>query len=44
MESKIALESLLDLMPEFDKDEAGLERVSMTSVAGNGHVPIRVKR
>lgn len=44
MESAIALEHLLDFMPEFELDEAGLRRVSMTSVAGYGNVPVRARR
>ncbi|MDY6997238.1 MAG: cytochrome P450 [Actinomycetota bacterium] len=42
LESSIALDRLLDLMPEFDVDESALRRVRMTSVAGYSHVPVRV--
>jgi cytochrome P450 len=44
METAIALENLLDFMPEFEVDYGGLRRVSMTSVAGYANVPVRVKR
>ncbi|WP_099021556.1 cytochrome P450 [Mycolicibacterium palauense] len=42
LESSIALDRLLDLMPEFDVDEHALRRVRMTSVAGYSHVPVQV--
>jgi len=41
-ESAVALECLLDLMPDFEVDYAGLRWVTMTSVAGYSHVPVRV--
>ncbi|BDE16454.1 MULTISPECIES: cytochrome P450 [Mycobacterium] len=44
MESVIAIEHLLDFMPDFALDEDGLRRVSMTSVAGYANVPVRVHR
>ncbi len=44
MESAIALEYLLDFMPEYDVDYENLRRVSMTSVAGYANVPVRVRR
>ncbi|KAB7758038.1 MULTISPECIES: cytochrome P450 [Mycobacteriaceae] len=44
MESKIALEYLLDLMPAFEVHEEGLSRVAMTSVNGYENVPLRVRR
>jgi cytochrome P450 len=44
MESAIALERLLDFMPDFDVDDNGLRRVAMTSVNGYENVPVRVKR
>lgn len=40
METRIALERLLDLLPEFDVDHANLRRVAMTSVGGFSHVPV----
>jgi cytochrome P450 len=44
MESAIAPEHLLDFMSDFELDEAGLRRVSMTSVAGYANVPVRVQQ
>ena len=42
MESRIALEMLLDFMPRFELDRAGLKRVAMTNVAGWSNVPVKV--
>jgi cytochrome P450 len=42
MESAIALNRLLDLMPSFELDRAGLRRVNMTNVAGWCNVPVKV--
>ncbi|CDO06127.1 cytochrome P450 [Mycolicibacterium cosmeticum] len=44
MESTIALEKLLDFMPRYEVDFAGLERVRMQNVAGYARVPVRVTR
>ncbi|ORW21604.1 cytochrome [Mycolicibacter nonchromogenicus] len=44
MESAIALERLLDFMPRYEVDWAGLRRVHMQNVAGWSHVPVRVLR
>ncbi|MEN4474484.1 cytochrome P450 [Mycolicibacterium cosmeticum] len=44
MESTIALEKLLDFMPHYEVDFAGLERVRMQNVAGYARVPVRVNR
>ena len=44
LETAIALEHLLDFMPNFEVDHDGLRRVSMTSVAGYANVPVRVHR
>jgi cytochrome P450 len=44
MESKIALEMLVDFMPNYEIDVAGCKRVSMSNVAGWKHVPARVVR
>lgn len=44
MECAIALEYLLDFMPEFTVDYDGLKRVAMTSVNGYENVPVRVSR
>jgi len=44
MESAIALNRLLDVMPSYEVDRAGLRRVNMTNVAGWSHVPVKVIR
>lgn len=44
MESTIALEKLLDFMPRYEVDFAGLERVRMQNVAGYARVPVKVLR
>jgi cytochrome P450 len=44
MESAIALECLLDLIPDYEVDYDNLRRVSMTSVAGYANVPVRARR
>lgn len=44
MESAIALDQLLDFMPEYEVVEDGLRRVAMTNVAGWSNVPVRVQR
>jgi cytochrome P450 len=44
MESKIALDHLLELLPWFDVATDGLRRVSMTNVNGYANVPIRASR
>ncbi len=44
MEGAIALDVMLDLMPDYEVDTAGLRRVSMANVAGWSNVPIRVVR
>jgi cytochrome P450 len=44
MESAIALEHLLDFMPEYTVDYDNLRRVAMTSVAGYANVPVQVQR
>jgi cytochrome P450 len=44
MESAIALEKLLDFMPRYEVDWAGLRRVHMQNVAGYSNVPVRVLR
>lgn len=41
MEGRIALEVLLDLIPRYEIDRAGLRRVRMTNVAGWANVPVR---
>lgn len=44
METALALEYLLDFMPRYEVDFAGLQRVAMQNVAGFSHVPVRVLR
>jgi cytochrome P450 len=41
MESRIALEALLDLIPEYEVDRGGLRRVAMANVCGWSNVPVR---
>jgi cytochrome P450 len=42
MESRIAIEEFARRWPRFEIDEAGLDRVHMSNVAGYSHVPVRV--
>jgi cytochrome P450 len=44
MEGRIALDVMLDLMPDYQVDTAGLRRVAMANVAGWSNVPIQVIR
>jgi len=44
MEGRIALEVMVDLMPEYRVDTTGLRRVAMANVAGWSNVPIQVIR
>ena len=44
METRIALEKLLDYMPCYELRREGLRRVVMINVAGWSHVPVRVLR
>lgn len=41
MESRIALDALLDLIPDYEVDRGGLRRVAMTNVFGWANVPVR---
>lgn len=41
MESRIALEALLDLLPDYEVDRGGLRRVAMANVCGWSNVPVR---
>ncbi|ULE34482.1 cytochrome P450 [Mycobacterium sp. IDR2000157661] len=41
MESHIALNALLDLLPEYEVDRGGLQRVAMSNVCGWSNVPVR---
>jgi cytochrome P450 len=41
MEARIALEALLELLPHYEIDRSGLQRVSMTNVCGWSNVPVR---
>jgi len=40
MESRIALEALLDLIPDYEVDRGGLRRVAMANVCGWSNVPV----
>jgi len=44
MEGRIAIDVLLDLIPEYEVDIAGLERVKMPNVFGWGRVPVRAAK
>jgi cytochrome P450/NAD(P)-dependent dehydrogenase (short-subunit alcohol dehydrogenase family) len=44
MEGRIALDVMLDLMPDYEVETAGLRRVAMANVAGWSNVPIHVIR
>lgn len=41
MESRIALDALLDVIPGYEVDRAGLRRVAMSNVCGWANVPVR---
>ena len=41
MESRIALDALLDLLPRYEVDRTGVKRVAMSNVAGYCNVPVR---
>ena len=41
MEGRIALETLIDLIPSYEIDRSGLQRVHMTNVCGWANVPVR---
>lgn len=42
LEGQIALDALLDVMPEYTVDRTGLRRATTTNVAGWANVPVRV--
>ena len=44
LEAAIALEHLLDFMPQYEVDWEGLQKVTMQNVAGYSSVPVRVIR
>jgi cytochrome P450 len=44
LESRVALEKLVDFMPRYEVDWAGCQRVTMQNVAGWKHVPVKVLR
>jgi cytochrome P450 len=44
LETTVALEHLLDFMPRYEVDFAGLHRVTMQNVAGYHNVPVKVLR
>jgi len=41
MESRIALEALLNFIPDYEVDRGGLRRVAMSNVCGWANVPLR---
>ncbi len=41
MECRIALEALLDIIPDYEVDRSGLSRVAMSNVCGWSNVPVR---
>lgn len=43
MEARIAIEALLDLIPRYTIDRAGLRRVRMVNVSGWSNVPVRAQ-
>ncbi|NIH97333.1 cytochrome P450 [Mycolicibacterium fluoranthenivorans] len=43
MEGRIAIDVMLDLIPEYEIDVAGLERVKMPNVFGWGRVPVHAR-
>lgn len=42
LEGRIALNALLDIMPEYELDRSGLHRATVTNVGGWTRVPVRV--
>jgi cytochrome P450 len=44
MESRIALEALLDFIPDYEVDRDGLRRVAMANVCGWSNVPVTSRR
>jgi cytochrome P450 len=44
LESRVALEKLVDFMPRYEVNWDGCKRVNMQNVAGWKHVPVRVLR
>ncbi len=43
MEGRMALQTLLDLIPRYEIDRSGLQRVHMTNVLGWCNVPVRAR-
>ncbi len=43
LEGRIALDAMLDFMPEYEVNRAGLRKATQTSVAGWTNVPVRVR-
>ena len=43
MEGRIALETLIDLIPSYEIDRSGLQRVHMTNVCGWANVPVHAR-
>jgi cytochrome P450 len=44
LETRVALQQLRERWPRFDVDTDGLQRVTMSNVAGYSHIPVRVRR
>jgi cytochrome P450 len=43
LESRVALQQLREHWPRFDVDTDGLQRVTMSNVAGYSHIPVHVR-
>ena len=43
LETRVALQQLRERWPRFDVDTDGLQRVTMSNVAGYSHIPVRVR-
>jgi cytochrome P450 len=43
LEARVALQQLRERWPRFDVDTDGLQRVTMSNVAGYSHIPVRVR-
>jgi cytochrome P450 len=43
LETRVALQQLRDRWPRFDVDTDGLQRVTMSNVAGYSHIPVHVR-
>jgi cytochrome P450 len=43
LETRVALQAVREHWPRFDVDTDGLQRVTMSNVAGYSHIPVRVR-